>query len=137
MTWSSSESGCRCNRLAVCRDRRGLSHAELAGELSVSRQTVVSIETGKYDPSLPLASAIARSFRVAIVDVFPAALLVHGSGSPRVPDRRVGVVRVRPPRPDPSASGDSSGSGGRRRDLRLGDGVADAARIAAMSSSVP
>ena len=60
------------NRLAVFRERRGLSQGDLAEELSVSKQTVVAIEKGKYDPSLPLAGEIARFFRVAIEDIFPA-----------------------------------------------------------------
>lgn len=48
-----------------------MTEAQLAEELGVSRQTVVSIEKGKYDPSLPLATEIARLFRVAIEDIFP------------------------------------------------------------------
>lgn len=58
------------NRLRVLRAERGWSQADLAARLSVSRQTVNAIETGKYDPSLPLAFAIARTFRLAIEDVF-------------------------------------------------------------------
>ena len=61
------------NKLRSFRERRGLSEAELAMQLEVSKQTITSIERGKYDPSLPLASAIARFFRVAIEDVFPFA----------------------------------------------------------------
>jgi putative transcriptional regulator len=55
------------------RDRRveaQLSQAQLGEALGVSRQTVNSIETGRYLPSLPLAFAIARFFSVAIEDVF-------------------------------------------------------------------
>jgi class 3 adenylate cyclase len=59
------------NKLRTFRERRGVSESELANELDVSRQTITAIERGKYDPSLPLASAIARFFRVAIEDVFP------------------------------------------------------------------
>jgi class 3 adenylate cyclase len=59
------------NKLRSFRERRGVSEEELAKELEVSRQTITAIERGKYDPSLPLASAIARSFRVSIEDVFP------------------------------------------------------------------
>jgi class 3 adenylate cyclase len=61
------------NKLRTFRERRGLSESELAGVLEASKQTVTAIERGKYDPSLPLASAIARFFRVAIEDVFPFA----------------------------------------------------------------
>lgn len=61
------------NRLANFRERRGLTQGDLAQALEVSRQTIVSIEKGKYDPSLPLAKEIARYFRVAVEDVFPAA----------------------------------------------------------------
>jgi putative transcriptional regulator len=48
----------------------GLSQRELAESLDVSRQTVNSIETGRYDPSLPLAIAIARHFRRTVEEVF-------------------------------------------------------------------
>ncbi len=61
------------NRLQTFRTRRKLSEAELANAVDVSRQTIVSIEKGKYDPSLPLAKEIARFFRVAVEDIFPAA----------------------------------------------------------------
>ncbi|WP_289017798.1 helix-turn-helix transcriptional regulator [uncultured Ornithinimicrobium sp.] len=50
----------------------GLSQRELAEALSVSRQTVNSIETGRYDPSLPLAIAIARHFRTTVEEIFHA-----------------------------------------------------------------
>jgi putative transcriptional regulator len=58
------------NRLRVLRAERNWSQAELAQRLSVSRQTVNAIETGKYDPSLPLAFKIARVFECRIEDVF-------------------------------------------------------------------
>lgn len=58
------------NSLKVLRAERGWSQAELAERLSVSRQTVNAIETGKYDPSLPLAFKIARLFGKLIEDVF-------------------------------------------------------------------
>jgi putative transcriptional regulator len=58
------------NRLRVLRADREWSQAELASRLSVSRQTVNAIETGRYDPSLPLAFAIARVFALRIEDVF-------------------------------------------------------------------
>ena len=48
----------------------GLSQRELAGVLEVSRQTVNSIETGRYDPSLPLAIAIARHFHRTVEEIF-------------------------------------------------------------------
>ena len=58
------------NRLRVLRAERAWSQAELAERLGVSRQTVNAVETGKYDPSLPLAFAIARLFGLRIEDVF-------------------------------------------------------------------
>ena len=48
----------------------GLSQRELAEALDVSRQTVNSIETGRYDPSLPLAIAIARHFQSTVEEIF-------------------------------------------------------------------
>jgi putative transcriptional regulator len=58
------------NRLKVLRAERDWSQAELGGRLGVSRQAVNAIETGKYDPSLPLAFRIARLFDMRIEDVF-------------------------------------------------------------------
>jgi putative transcriptional regulator len=58
------------NRLKVLRAERDWSQAELGGRLGVSRQAVNAIETGKYDPSLPLAFKIARLFELRIEDVF-------------------------------------------------------------------
>ena len=58
------------NRLRELRDARGWSQGELAERLEVSRQTVNAIETGKYDPSLPLAFRIARLFDGRIEDIF-------------------------------------------------------------------
>lgn len=58
------------NRLKVLRAERDWSQAELGGRLGVSRQAVNAIETGKYDPSLPLAFKIARLFGMQIEDVF-------------------------------------------------------------------
>jgi putative transcriptional regulator len=58
------------NRLRVLRAERGWSQADLAERLDVSRQSVNAIETGKYDPSLPLAFAIARLFGLAIEAIF-------------------------------------------------------------------
>ena len=58
------------NRLKVLRAERDWSQADLADRLSVSRQTVNSIETGKYDPSLPLALRIGRLFGQAVESIF-------------------------------------------------------------------
>jgi len=58
------------NRLRVLRAERGLSQADLASRLEVSRQSVNAIETGKYDPSLPLAFRIAELFDLPIEDIF-------------------------------------------------------------------
>jgi putative transcriptional regulator len=54
------------------RAAKGLSQAELAERLDVSRQTINSIETGRYTPSLPLAIAIARFFGVTVEEIFDA-----------------------------------------------------------------
>ena len=58
------------NRLKVLRAERDWSQARLADELDVSRQTVNAIETGKYDPSLPLAFSIAALFKLRIEEIF-------------------------------------------------------------------
>ncbi len=58
------------NRLRVLRAERGWSQADLADKLEVSRQSVNAIETGKYDPSLPLAFKIARLFEAPIESIF-------------------------------------------------------------------
>lgn len=58
------------NCLRVLRAQREWSQADLASRLSVSRQTVNAIETGKYDPSLPLAFRIARVFEEPIEAIF-------------------------------------------------------------------
>jgi len=58
------------NRLKVLRAERDWSQADLADKLEVSRQSVNAIETGKYDPSLPLAFRIADLFGLAIEDIF-------------------------------------------------------------------
>ena len=58
------------NRLRVLRAERGWSQADLAVKLEVSRQSVNAIETGKYDPSLPLAFRLARLFAMGIEDIF-------------------------------------------------------------------
>ncbi|WP_304180037.1 helix-turn-helix transcriptional regulator [Phenylobacterium aquaticum] len=61
------------NRLKVLRAERDWSQADLAARLDVSRQSVNAIETGKYDPSLPLAFRIARLFDLTIEAVFSEA----------------------------------------------------------------
>ena len=58
------------NTLRLLRAERDWSQAELAGRLNVSRQTVNAIETGRYDPSLPLAFKISRVFGKPIEDIF-------------------------------------------------------------------
>ncbi|MBI2213435.1 MAG: helix-turn-helix transcriptional regulator [Acidobacteria bacterium] len=58
------------NRLRVLRAERDWSQADLADRVDVSRQTINAIETGKYDPSLPLAFALARVFGLAIETIF-------------------------------------------------------------------
>ena len=58
------------NRLRELRGERGWTQQELADRAGVSRQTIHSIEAGKYDPSLPLAFALARLFGAKIEDVF-------------------------------------------------------------------
>jgi putative transcriptional regulator len=58
------------NRLRVLRAERNWSQAELADRLEVSRQSVNAIETGKYDPSLPLAFRLARLFAMPIEEIF-------------------------------------------------------------------
>ncbi len=58
------------NRLRVLRAERGWSQQDLAQRLEVSRQSVNAIETGKYDPSLPLAFKLARLFSTTIESIF-------------------------------------------------------------------
>ena len=58
------------NRLKVLRAERNWSQAELALRLDVSRQAVNAIETGKHDPSLPLAFRLARLFNQSIEEIF-------------------------------------------------------------------
>lgn len=58
------------NIIRDLRAERGWSQAALAERLDVSRQTVNAIETGRYDPSLPLAFAIARVFEMSIETIF-------------------------------------------------------------------
>jgi len=58
------------NRLKELRAERGWSQGDLAEKLAVSRQTVNALETGRYDPSLPLAFTIARLFALPIEVIF-------------------------------------------------------------------
>ena len=58
------------SRLRVLRAERQWSQAELARRLGVSRQTINAVETGKYDPSLPLAFKISRLFERSIEEIF-------------------------------------------------------------------
>ena len=67
------------NTLRLLRAERDWSQAELAGRLNVSRQTVNAIETGRYDPSLPLAFKISRLFGKLIEDIFAP----DGTGAPQ------------------------------------------------------
>jgi putative transcriptional regulator len=65
------------NRLKVLRAERDWSQADLAERLDVSRQAVNAIETGKYDPSLPLAFKVGRLFGLRIEEIFDDG---HGVG---------------------------------------------------------
>lgn len=58
------------NRLRLLRAEKGWSQAQLGEHLDVSRQAVNAIETGKYDPSLPLAFKLARLFGMQIEEIF-------------------------------------------------------------------
>lgn len=58
------------NRIRELRAVRRISQAELADTLGVSRQTINALETGKYDPSLPLAFKIAKLFGLKIEEIF-------------------------------------------------------------------
>ena len=58
------------NALKLLRTERGLTQQQFAEALGVSRQTVISIESGKYDPSLPLAFKIAQFLKARIEDIF-------------------------------------------------------------------
>ena len=58
------------NHIRALRGEQGWSQAELAERLGVSRQTVNAIETGRYDPSLPLAFTIAMVFGLSIEEIF-------------------------------------------------------------------
>jgi putative transcriptional regulator len=58
------------NRLRELRARDGLTQADLADRLDVSRQTVNALESGKYDPSLPLAFRISKTFQLPLDEIF-------------------------------------------------------------------
>jgi putative transcriptional regulator len=58
------------NQVRTLREAKGWSQGDLAAQLAVSRQTINAIETGKYDPSLPLAFRIAKLFRKTIEAIF-------------------------------------------------------------------
>lgn len=60
------------NRIRELRATHNWSQAELGVRVGVSRQAIIAIETGKFDPSLPLAFKLARVFRVTIEDLFDA-----------------------------------------------------------------
>lgn len=69
--WSSSARNPEVdNKLAELRAAKGWSQSALAERLEVSRQTVISIEKGRFDPSLPLAFRMADTFNRAIEDIF-------------------------------------------------------------------
>ncbi len=72
------------NRLRVMRAELGWSQADLATKLEVSRQSVNAIETGKYDPSLPLAFKIARLFGKRIEEIFADEQEVETKGEETV-----------------------------------------------------
>ena len=70
-TWSGSiEVGKLKNRLREFRARTRITQDQLADKAKVSRQTINAIENERYDPSLPLAFALARAFRCKIEDLF-------------------------------------------------------------------
>ncbi len=66
----SAGTGRMRNRMKVLRAERNWSQADLAEHLEVSRQTINALETGRYDPSLPLAFRIARLFGAPIEAIF-------------------------------------------------------------------
>jgi putative transcriptional regulator len=70
--WTARRACAMRNDVRERRTAKGLAQAELAHELAVSRQTINSIETGRYTPSLPLAIAIARFFGSRVEEIFHA-----------------------------------------------------------------
>lgn len=76
------------NRIRVLRAEKGWTQADLALRLDVSRQTVNALETGRYDPSLPLAFRIARLFGLPIETIFHDDAPLAAPGSPDPPGPR-------------------------------------------------
>ena len=70
------------NRLRDLRKDRGLSQAELAEAIEVSRQTIIAMEADKYDPSLPMAYRLAAFFDVPAEDLFFNPYRISGETSP-------------------------------------------------------
>ncbi len=68
------------NEIKTLREASGITQEGLAERLSVSRQTVISLEKGRYDPSLPLAFEIARLFGKTIEEVFRYGETTKGKG---------------------------------------------------------
>jgi putative transcriptional regulator len=66
------------NRMRVLRAEKDWTQAQLASQIGVSRQAVIAVENGKYDPALPLAFKIARAFGKTVEEVF---LWDHGAGA--------------------------------------------------------
>ncbi|HOO11874.1 MAG TPA: helix-turn-helix transcriptional regulator [Bacillota bacterium] len=69
------------NRVRELREAKGLTQEQLAKKMGVSRQTIISIETGRYNPSLILAHGLAREFGKRIEDVFDFSNPEGGIGS--------------------------------------------------------
>jgi putative transcriptional regulator len=67
---SFTKGGCMRNRLEELRNQKGWTQQELADRTAVSRQTIISLEKGRYNPSITLAFRLARQFEAAIEDVF-------------------------------------------------------------------
>lgn len=80
------------NRLKVLREERGWSQGTLADHLDVSRQTVNALETGRYDPSLPLAFRIARLFARPIEAIFLPDADADVDAAPAPPPRGRGAA---------------------------------------------
>ena len=71
------------NTVRELRSERGLSQGQLAAAMSVSRQTINSIEQERYTPSLPLALALARYFETTVEDMFDAHHATGNGGNSR------------------------------------------------------
>ena len=71
------------NHLEELRKQRGIRQEDLAQALGVSRQTVISLEKGKYNPSLALAFKLARYFNLSIEDIFDDSDECPDAASPR------------------------------------------------------